>query len=317
MLLPAEAQWTMDPASSHSLAGSRHNSLTLDAEKRIDLKITAAHSSALGQLLQLCPQASSAWNSIHPARPAHIPWVKSICLNLPNRMKRKVCPQYPKYSFYFIYSAVYMNYIHKINNKDYIGFERSLFPLQPHWKKDAAILFRTYLWYKKKNHKCVGFDFKSSCLFLSNTLSTTDSMRPHLTDALRVSKQLGRLHGDAQRWESNKAINNVGHSLVQDKIEVECALTGPFLLLLLISLQHRDAEREKSQQSQGEEHASLRPRHLSRFLLTSPTLWQIEIFTLSIDPPFLSRLFVYITLFLGYFPLWAESIQPTAVWCSF
>lgn len=129
----------------------------------------------------------------------------------------------------------------------------------------------------------------------------------------------GRLHGNAQRWESNKAINNFGHSLVQDKIEVEGALTGPFLLLLLLlSLQlsfHRDAEWENSQQSQSEEHASLRPRHLSRFLLTSPTLWQTVIFTFSIYHLFLNRLCVNITLFLGVLSSlsWVHSAHSSLV----
>lgn len=98
-----------------------------------------------------------------------------------------------------------------------------------------------------------------------------------------------RLHGNAQRWESNKAINNIGHLLVQDKIEVEGALTRPLLLLLLLSLQlsfHRHIEEENSQQSQCEEHASLCPRHLSRLLLTSPTRWQLKIFTFSLYRPF-------------------------------
>lgn len=102
--------------------------------------------------------------------------------------------------------------------------------------------------------------------------------------ALR-SQTTRRLHGNAQRWESNKAINKMGHLLVQDKIEVEGALTRSLLLLLLLSF-HRHIEKENSQQSQREEHASLCPRHLSRLLLTSPTRWQLKIFTF-----YLCRLF--------------------------
>lgn len=108
----------------------------------------------------------------------------------------------------------------------------------------------------------------------------------------------GRLHGNAQRWESNKAINNRGHSLVQDKIEVEGALTGPLLLLLLLLLSpqlsfHRHIEEENSQQSQGDEHASLRPRHLSRFTVdySNTTPWQAESFTFSLCRRSLNRLF--------------------------
>ena len=95
----------------------------------------------------------------------------------------------------------------------------------------------------------------------------------------------GRLHGNAQRWESNKAINKTGHSLVQDKIEVEGALTGPLLLLLLLLLSfHRDTEEENSQQSHGEEeHASLHPRHLSRVTVhCSSSVTTLKIFTFSI-----------------------------------
>lgn len=73
----------------------------------------------------------------------------------------------------------------------------------------------------------------------------------------------------AMRIESNKAVNNTGHSLVQDKIKVESAVTGPLLLLLLLLLLalqlsfDGDVEEENSQQNQSEEHASVRSRHLS------------------------------------------------------
>lgn len=172
-----------------------------------------------------------------------------------------------------------------------------VFPLN---KKPYLVLV---LWYK--GHIYEGFRIYKLKRVVQRRYNNRNVETESDRCALRF-QTTGRLHGNAQRWESNKAINNIGHSLVQDKIEVEGALTGPLLLLLLLlSLQlsfHRDIEEENSQQSQCEERASLCPRHLSRLLLTSPTLWQLKIFTFSLYRLF-SESTVYNALFLSRCPV--------------
>lgn len=177
-----------------------------------------------------------------------------------------------------------------------------VFPVySPLNKKPYLVLV---LWYKK--HICEGFRIYQLKLVVRRRYNNRNVETESDRCALGF-QTTGRLHGNAQRWESNKAINNIGHSLVQDKIEVEGALTGPLLLLLLLllSLQlsfHRDIEEENSQQSQCEERASLCPRHLSRLLLTSPTPWQLKIFTFSLYRLF-SESSVYNALFLSRCPV--------------
>lgn len=126
------------------------------------------------------------------------------------------------------------------------------------------------------------FDFTRSLAFLwLRYIRTSDWCAPRFQTTTR-------LHGNAQRPEINKAINNIRDSLVQNKIEVEGALAGPLLLLLLLlSLQlssDRDIETENSNYSQDEEHASPCPRHLSRLLLTTPALQQLKSFTSPYHP---------------------------------
>lgn len=124
----------------------------------------------------------------------------------------------------------------------------------------------------------------------------------HPTDALCLSKLLGCM---AMRSEQKVTmpINNIGDSLVQNKVEVECALAGPLLLLLLLWISprlcfHRDTEEENSKQSQSEEHASLCPRHLSRLLLTGQTLRHLKIFTFLSIVCFLSFFWEFAQVFL-------------------
>lgn len=177
-----------------------------------------------------------------------------------------------------------------------------VFPVySPLNKKPYLVLV---LWYKK--HIYEGFRIYKLKLVVRRRYNNRNVETESDRCALGF-QTTGRLHGNAQRWESNKAINNIGHSLVQDKIEVEGALTGPLLLLLLLllSLQlsfHRDIEEENSQQSQCEERASLCPRHLSRLLLTSPTPWQLKIFTFSLYRLF-SESSAYNALFLSRCPV--------------
>lgn len=128
-----------------------------------------------------------------------------------------------------------------------------------------------------------------------------------------------RLHGNAQRPETNKAINNIRDSLVQDKIEVEGALAGPLLLLLLLllSLQlssDRGIETENSNYGQDEEHASPCPRHLSRLLLTTPALQQLKSFTSPSTICFQTDSVHIPPCFLVSFPLcWVHSVSESFV----